>query len=111
MANAGQISTTVVRRDEGICKNDEKKKSRKILRLTSIAVPRVSPKSEREEAIASRPFCNVGPSVPFLGELSILCFEFEDCTIQNPFSVQVKWHSRCRIQGIPRYMHKLDGSM
>lgn len=79
------VSTTVVRRDEGITKNYEKKKSSKILRLTSIAVPRVSPRSEREEAIASKPFCNVGPSVPFLGELSVLCFAFEDCTIQKPF--------------------------
>lgn len=78
-----EVSTTVVRGDEGISKN-HKKKSSKILRLTSIAVPRVSPRSEREEAIASKPFCNVGPSVPFLGELSVLCFTFEDCTIQKP---------------------------
>lgn len=84
MANAGGKHNRSQKRRENL-KNYEKKKSSKILRLTSIAVPRVSPRSEREEAIASNPFCNVGPSVPFLGELSVLCFEFEDCTIQKSF--------------------------
>lgn len=73
-----EVSTTVVREMGGSAKIIRK-------RVTSIAVPRVSPRSEREEAIASKPFCNVGPSVPFLGELSVLCFTFEDCTIQIPF--------------------------